>query len=65
LIALRAAPELADAFAFDEMLAAPTLMKELPLAPGAEAPIGAPPACPVCDEDVSQLQEWLQHGRLA
>ena len=33
MMALREAPELLDAFAFDEMLAAPILMKELRLRP--------------------------------
>jgi hypothetical protein len=38
LVALRAAPELIDVFAFDEMLRAPILMKDLPVAPrGASA----------------------------
>ena len=62
MLALREAPDLLDVFAFDEMLAAPILMKDLPLAPGAEPPGGAPPPRPVRDEDVSQLQEWLQHA---
>jgi predicted P-loop ATPase len=62
LIALRAAPELLGALAYDEMLCAPLLMIELPIAPGAEAPICAPPPRQVRDEDVSQLQEFLQHN---
>jgi predicted P-loop ATPase len=61
LVALRAAPELIDVFAFDEMLRAPILMKDLPVAPrGASANNETLPK-PVRDTDVSQLQEWLQH----
>jgi predicted P-loop ATPase len=59
-IALRGAPELRNAFAFDEMTRAEMLMEALPLAPkGAPAGAGAYPR-EVHDEDVSQLQEWLQ-----
>ena len=36
MIALRSAPQLAEAFTFDEMLRAPVLEKELPSAPNAE-----------------------------
>jgi predicted P-loop ATPase len=64
LIALRSAPELVSAFAVDEMLCAPLVMTELPIAPGGEAPICAPPPRPARDEDVSQLQEFLQHNGL-
>jgi len=61
LIALRAAPELAGAFAFDAMLQAPVLMQALPAAPNGEPAGGGPFPRPVRDADVSQLQEWLQH----
>lgn len=60
MVALRAAPELIDAFAFDEMLRAPLLTKELPVAPGAAAAGGSFPRL-LLDTDVSQAQEWLQH----
>jgi predicted P-loop ATPase len=61
LVALRAAPELAGAFAYDAMLRAPILTKELPVAPGGESANSDPSPRPVRDTDVSQLQEWLQH----
>jgi predicted P-loop ATPase len=62
LIALRAAPELADAFAYDLMLCVSVLMKELPIAPNAEIASCDPVPRPVRDHDVSQLQEFLQHN---
>ena len=62
LITLRSAPELANAFAFDEMLCSPLLMTELPIATGSESPVCAPTPRPARDEDVSQLQEFLQHN---
>ena len=61
LVALRAAPELIDVFAFDEMLRAPILMKDLPVAPRGASANNEPLPKPVRDTDVSQLQEWLQH----
>jgi predicted P-loop ATPase len=64
MIALRAAPEIADAFTFDEMLRASILCKELPVAPGAERSSGEQFPRAVRDTDVSQLQEWLQHAGL-
>jgi len=59
LIAIRGEVKLAGAFTFDEMAQEAMLMKPPPLAPGAKS---APP-CPhaVTDDDVSRLQEWLQH----
>ncbi len=61
MIALRGAPELAEAFRFDEMLRAAILETALPLANGAElADCSAPLPRPVRDTDVSQIQEWLQ-----
>lgn len=65
MIALRSAPELADAFSYDEMLRAPILSRELPIAPGAEPAVAGPLPRPVRDTDVSQLQEWLQHKGLS
>jgi predicted P-loop ATPase len=61
LVALRALPELADAFAYDEMSCASIIRKALPVAPNGESASGGPFPRAVRDEDVSQLQEWLQH----
>ena len=61
LLALRAAPELRDAFAHDQMLCAPILRRELPLAPGGDAVTRGSLPRVVRDTDVSQVQEWLQH----
>jgi predicted P-loop ATPase len=61
LVALRAAPELIDVFAFDEMIRAPILMKDLPIAPRGARANNEPLPRSVRDTDVSQLQEWLQH----
>jgi predicted P-loop ATPase len=61
LVALRAAPELTSAFAYDGMLRAPILTKKLPVAPAGESANGDPLPRPLRDTDVSQLQEWLQH----
>jgi predicted P-loop ATPase len=64
LTTLRALPEVVNAFAYDEIARAPVLLRELPIAPGGQAVAGSLPR-PVRDEDVSQLQEWLQHRGLA
>ena len=62
LIALRHDPAAVGFFAFNEMLQEAILMKPGPLAPDAKP---APPAPrPVTDDDVSRLQEWLQHKGL-
>jgi predicted P-loop ATPase len=63
MIMLRAAPEVADAFAFDEMLRAVMLMRALPLVEGAAGDLGPYPR-PVRDSDVSQLQEFGQRAAL-
>ena len=60
MIVLRGAPEVADAFRFDEMLRAAILEKALPLAAGASGVIAGALPRPIQDADVSQLQEWLQ-----
>lgn len=60
LIALRAAPELVDVFAFDEMQQTAVQMRDLPIAPDGDRVLGPLPR-PVRDVDLSQLQEWLQH----
>jgi predicted P-loop ATPase len=64
LIALRTAPDLADAFAYDEMERAPVLLTALPLAPNGESAGDDQYPRPVRDADVSQLQEVLQHRDL-
>jgi hypothetical protein len=64
MIALRTDPSLESAFTFDAMAQAAKLMKRLPVAPSGK-PAGLDPVPrPVRDEDVSQLQEWLQHQGL-
>ena len=63
LIALRSAPETADAFGFDEMQQTAVLRHELPVAPEGTA-AGGPFPRPARDADGSQLQEWLQHAGL-
>ena len=60
--ALRGAPELIDAFSYDDMLRAPILKHAIPSAnteyvPPEDTP---PPPRPLRDTDVSQVQEWLQ-----
>lgn len=59
LIGVRAEPSLARAFSFDEMLQEAMLKSELPLPPG-QLP-GVPPDRKLSDDDVTRLQEWLQH----
>jgi hypothetical protein len=60
LLALRAAPELAKTFGYDELLRAAVLTAPLPLANGAQPASRDPLPRMVIDEDVTQLQEWLQ-----
>jgi predicted P-loop ATPase len=60
LIALRNDPTLTDALAFDEMQQETIVRKSLPIAPGAGAGEAAPKR--LADDDVSRLQEWLQHS---
>jgi hypothetical protein len=59
-LALRSAPELKDAFSFDELQRAVIVDKPLPLADGAEARNRGDLPRPLSDADVSQVQEWLQ-----
>lgn len=54
MLALRSAPEVADAFSYDEMACAAILEHALPGMDAVEEPR------PVRDTDVSALQEWLQ-----
>ena len=63
MVALRNAPGLADAFAFDAMLCAPILTRALPVTGSSICEPGPYPR-PVRDSDVSQLQEWLQREAL-
>jgi predicted P-loop ATPase len=61
LQALRSAPELIDAFSYDQMARMAIVNSELPAAAGAgRRGIWTLPR-PLTDVDVSQLQEWLQH----
>ena len=62
LIALRNAPELKDAFGFDEMRQETTVRAALPRIPGAGE--GEQPPKSLTDDDVSRVQEWLQHMSL-
>jgi len=59
-LALRSAPHLTDAFAFDELERCVVVQRPLPLADGAEPRNIGPFPRPLCDADVSQVQEWLQ-----
>jgi len=61
LVALPALPEVEDAFAYDEMSCAVIVRKALPVAPNGESAGAGPFPRAIRDEDVSQLQEWLQH----
>jgi predicted P-loop ATPase len=61
MLALRSAPEITDAFVYDDMLRAPLLTRELPLVDSADATDPGLYPRAVRDTDVSQLQEWLQH----
>jgi hypothetical protein len=64
LLAMRSMPELAAVLAYDEMLRAAVLKTELPLIRGARPASRDPLPRPVIDEDVTQLQEWLQWNDL-
>lgn len=65
MLALRAALELAETVAFDEMLRAPMLTAELPVINVDNVHIdNAPFPRPVRDTDVSMIQEWLQQAGL-
>jgi predicted P-loop ATPase len=58
MTALRSALELRDCFALDLMQRVPVLVKPLPKGGAEELPR------PVLDDDVSQVQEWLQRHEL-
>jgi predicted P-loop ATPase len=59
-LALRAAPELTDAFAHDDLQRLVMVTGDLPLAEGAERHSAAASPRPLAEADVSQVQEWLQ-----
>jgi predicted P-loop ATPase len=61
MIGLREAPEIAQAFVYDEMLRAPLIVQALPIVDGAESSDQGPFPRSVRDTDVSRMQEWLQH----
>ena len=62
MIALRLDPALVDVFAFDQMLHAPVLKHELPVAPNGKTTNGTDPLPrPLRDADVSDLREYVQH----
>jgi predicted P-loop ATPase len=61
MIALRADQSTEGAFAFDRMAQAKLLKRSLPVAPNGKQEAEGPFPRHMCDEDVSQLQEWLQH----
>ncbi len=60
MVALRNAPEISNCFAFDEMLCAPVIVKALPASQDRNCHYRGSLPRPATDEDVSQLQEWLQ-----
>jgi predicted P-loop ATPase len=64
MIALRNDPAVESAFAFDEMAQTTMLMRPLLLAPLARPASNGPTPRQARDEDISQLQEWLQHQGL-
>jgi hypothetical protein len=62
LAAIRYTPELANALAYDELSREAVLIAELPIVAGAKLISGRPLPRPIIDEDVTQLQEYLQHA---
>jgi predicted P-loop ATPase len=60
LIALRNDPAVLDAFGYDEMLRAPTLLHEIGAPIGGQ--LGEPR--PLTDKDVTDTQEWMQEAGL-
>jgi len=61
MLVLRNDALVSDAVRYDQMLRAPILEKALPsVDPRAKPNLSVLPR-PICDADVSQLQEWLQH----
>jgi predicted P-loop ATPase len=64
LLALRLESELTNCLAYDELLRAAVLTAPLPLVQGARHAGNDPLPRMVTDEDVTQLQEWLQWNGL-
>jgi phage/plasmid primase-like uncharacterized protein len=65
MAALRGAPQISQCFALDEMLCVPVLVEPLPDPSGKSREANGILPRPVRDDDVTQLQEWLQkHARL-
>ena len=62
--ALRSAPELREAFSYDELAHQIIVDRDLPLAEGAGPRPAAAPPRPFSDADASQVQEWLQRAGL-
>jgi predicted P-loop ATPase len=60
LLALRRAPVLVDAFAFDDMAKLTILCRGLPLVEGAAQPGEDTYPRPLRDDDITRTQEWLQ-----
>jgi predicted P-loop ATPase len=60
LIALRHDPAVCDAFAYDEMLCAPTVLHEIGASIGGQ--LHEPR--PLTDKDVTDVQEWMQDAGL-
>ena len=63
-LALRSAPELENAFGYDELARLVMVEAPLPLASGAPPRGFSPLPRPLTDTDVSQVQEWLQSAGL-
>jgi predicted P-loop ATPase len=61
MIALRSDPAFAGALEFDEMAQDAILLRNVPLVGNKPAP---DTPRPITDDDVSRLQEWLQHNGL-
>jgi predicted P-loop ATPase len=60
LIALRNEEQIAEAFGFDEMQQETMVRKPVPIAPGGGE--GEAPPKRLADDDVTRVQEWLQHS---
>ena len=63
-LALRQAPELREAFGYDELAHQVIVERDLPLVEGASARATVAPPRNFCDADTSQVQEWMQRAGL-